>query len=236
MKILTLFLLIAPLMVMTGLNIHSPIIPSYGQIENNESISSELSDQFDTMQQNTRSIISGYSEYVGKGITFFYPEDWILAETQVSSSEAERFGISADIQRLNISEDESRSLIKIQFGPTPMATYDLPENTTQEEFQSQLDSIFPDYILTPVLPLSTSNYGSLTELGEPAYDKYTIDGHRAGSVFYTAIYNDLPVRFLFVATQIGSNSIGISYGSPATVFDQYLSIAENIIKSIRISE
>ena len=221
-------------MLVAGLTIDPFVLSGYSQIGNNETDVSNSSEQIGTLQQNTSNNLSGYSEFVGKGISLFYPTEWRLEEAQVSSSEADRFGISTDAERLRISNDGLKSQISIQFFPTELQEYGLSENVSQANIESSLDQIFPEYILKPFL--SEMEYGSLTELEKPVYDKYLIDGHKTGSAAYTAIYGELPIKNVLVGTIIGNNSLGISYGAPTTAFDQIVPIAENIIESIRISE
>jgi hypothetical protein len=172
------------------------------------------------------------TKFVGKGISFAYPDDWTLQESQVSSSEAERFGTSTDTERFTIINNDLKSRIAISFSPTDLQDYGLSENSTQENIESSLEQIFPEYMLNSFL--SGIDKGVLTEVEKPDYNKYLIDGYKTGSAAFTAVYGEIPLKTVLVGTLIGNNSLAISYSAPAPVFDQIVPIAENVIKSIRI--
>jgi hypothetical protein len=113
---------------------------------------------------------------------------------------------------------------------------------TQKEIESHLDQIFPQ-MLKPVT--SEIQECTLVELEKPVYDKYTIAGHKAGSVVWATDCGGIPSTNMMVGTVVGNNIVSLIYRAPEAaclqdickshIFDQNLPIAENIMKTIKLN-
>jgi hypothetical protein len=123
----------------------------------------------------------------------------------------------------------SRELIFAAMGPDPL----IPKNMTQEDLESSLEKIFPEFVKTII---SQMEQGTLTELQSPIYDRYTIDGHRAGAVIYTSTYGETKLKSIVVGTIFGNLAFALAYGAPEETFEKTVPIAENIIRSINLRE
>lgn len=172
------------------------------------------------------------TELKGKGFSLNYPEGWTAKKTVVPASESTPEGGEIYF----ISGDQMKDGFII-FGFNPLSpsefkALELSHNTSQESIESNLSKIFPQLV---ELFQSGFSYGVPSDLEEPVYGKYNVDGHKAGSVLYN-LEGNLTFRGLAVATVIGNNSLIFGYSSLSSVFDENLPTIEDVIKSIKIEE
>jgi hypothetical protein len=167
---------------------------------------------------NSTADATGYSTFRGVTISLQYPDSWELRQVRpferVIGGEA--FGLSSL---------EQRGLVIVGILPTNVT---LPTQVTQEYIDSRLEKVFPG-LMNITIPRVESEFENKTSA--PSYDKYFVDGHRAGSVTYTISSDGLSLKSLFIGAQIGSNVFFELYTAPIDGFDQILPVAENILKS-----
>jgi len=163
-----------------------------------------------------------YSEFSGKGINFQYPSNWTISSPKELSV--------GNIIRLY--GNNGVPLVLVTYFPLDKNELDKMkiDNMTQREVENRLEYSFPT-IENGII--SQIKQGTLTELEKPSYDKFLVDGHRAGSVYYNANYSEVPLRFVLVGTVIGSNAFTFDFGSPVMYFNDTLPIAEKMIKSVK---
>jgi hypothetical protein len=171
------------------------------------------------------------SELKGKGFSLNYPEGWIPQKMVVPASETAPEG-----EIYFISGDQLKDgFIIFGFNPLSPSEFEalgLSRNTSQESIESNLSQIFPHLV---ELLQSGFSYGVPSDQEEPVYGKYTVDGHKVGSVLYN-VEGNLTFRGLAVGTVIGNNSLIFGYFSLSSLFDENLPTIENVIKSIKIEE
>jgi hypothetical protein len=74
----------------------------------------------------------------------------------------------------------------------------------------------------------------ITQPEEPDFDKYILDGHRAGFVSFKSTHGQGTEKTAIIGTIVGTNIFVFSYNSPADSFDSNLPIFEDIIKTVKI--
>ena len=175
---------------------------------------------------------SRYSEFVGKGVSFAYPDDWKVEGG--FSPDPEKYPETESIRI--VIDEELRSIFTINFDSSgaQMLTSENNSLAGTEGIESSLDRIFPKYILDPALSGLLTSGLTLVELQEPDYDKYLIDGHVAGASNALVQVNEEISKIMIVGTIFDGNAIAIMYASPVATFDQNLPRVENMIRSIKI--
>lgn len=130
---------------------------------------------------------------------------------------------------------ESIGLVNYQSPATVMVSTipdpESPPNMTQQEKEPSLEQTFPRMVKRLI---SAIQRGTLTHLEEPIYNKYTVDGHRVGSLAYKAFYESITER------NIGRYDCWRKYIlPPVRLTRRYirpsLPAFENIIKTIKFS-
>jgi hypothetical protein len=122
------------------------------------------------------------------------------------------------------------------FGLGPLTQKDidafgLPDNTTQDEIDANLDRIFP--LLIKQIQ-SGFHQGDPSSPDEVLLDKYVIDGHKVGAAFFDIEYQNLTLRAVAIGTVIGNEALALGYISMPETFNDNLPIIENMIKSIKL--
>ena len=167
------------------------------------------------------------TELKGNGFTLNYPAGWEVrnntrtAENEIYlifSDKPEKGDMTVGLGRLTQKDIDT-------FGLTP--------NSTKEEIDSKLTQIFPQLAKQVQ---SGFHKGVPSELEQIALNKYTIDGHKAGSAQFNIDYGNLMTRAIVVGTVIGNEGFIIFYKTPSSTFDENLPTIENVIKSIKIEE
>jgi PsbP len=170
-------------------------------------------------ESNSNPELTNYKVLNDTHFSLQYPADW--NEEKVS------LGLLGYYYRIT-GDQYKTGFVDVQALTCPqscMHQYGLPENMTQSQIESNLETIFPK--------LGVGSQPS--QMGEPRYDKYTIDGHKAGSVLLTEDYGNIVIKKLLIGTLIGNDWIGFAYSAPVSVFDQNISIMENMVKSFKLS-
>ena len=171
-------------------------------------------------------------ELKGKGFSLNYPEGWTPKETIVPASGSN----SEDGEIYFISGDQIKDGFIIfgfnPLGPSELQVLGLPHNTNRENIESKLSTIFPQLVKWFQ---SGFSYSMLSDIDDPVYGKYTIDGYKVGSVLYNLEGNST-LRGLAVGTVIGNNSLIFGYSSAPSIFDKNLPTIEDVIESIKIEE
>ncbi|HJT49298.1 MAG TPA: hypothetical protein VJ729_14030 [Nitrososphaeraceae archaeon] len=175
-----------------------------------------------------------YSEFTGKGLSFQYPNGWTINSTATPLATIP--GVDS-IEMSDVVNNHLQAQILVNLVPLTeeeKGKMNLPNNATEQDIDSRLQQIFPEHMLQPFIKGQTERGSSvLTELGKPVYDKYVVNGHKAGSAIYTTLTYKIPLKTLFIATITGGNKeFMLMYRAPVDIFDRDLPIAENIIKSI----
>ena len=169
---------------------------------------------------NSTSNATGYSKYSGGTFSLQYPTGWELERSDTGLSGAQAIDIS--------NRQEPPAFVQVFLAPTEIAA---AENATQEEIESNIEEIFPTFVKGPLGIGNTT----ISEFEKPVYDRYTVDGHKVGSVIFIHEYSGLRLKTLALGTIVGNNDFGLMYSTTQELFDQNLPIIENIIKSVKFN-
>jgi Mg-chelatase subunit ChlD len=204
-----------------------PIQMGYSQAQSNETTSFIQT----LTSQNVTNNVAGYTELNGNHLSFKYPKEWTVNKFLPSE-----YGITAEAELYFMSDDPEKNAI-IQFGfirlnQSEIVALGLVQNNT-DNLDSNLSQTFPR-ILEGIK--SSIVLGVPSEEEEPVYNKYTVAGHKAGSVLYNANYQELTVRVLVIGTVIHNNIFMLAYSAPFYAFDENLPIVENVLNSIKLRE
>jgi hypothetical protein len=77
-------------------------------------------------------------------------------------------------------------------------------------------------------------FEGFNQIENAQYDKYKIDGHKAGSVVFSFELPDLDLAGWIVVTIIGNKLFAFQYGADQNQFDINLPTAQRILQSIKI--
>jgi len=160
---------------------------------------------------------------MGDNFSVQYPAGWTVTK------EPHPFDPGAYIYRMSGDQYQSGT-VNFFTAQAPIEELGLAQNSTQETIESSLEQLFPKFIKDIQ---SGFEKGEIANTEQPIYTKYIIDGHKAGSVKFSANYGTLKVDFLNIGTLIGNNIVMLSYSAPVEIFDQNLPIAEKILESVK---
>jgi Mg-chelatase subunit ChlD len=160
-----------------------------------------------------------YLEYPGRSFSVEYPQSWALIPFEIGMPGSET---------IRIVNRELPAIIMLLVGPLPGST-----NASKAFVDTNLEKEFPSFVKGLI---SGITQGKITELEEPVYNRHIIDGHRAGTLGFTSTYGETTFRNIFIGTMVGKNGVGMTYSARADVFDQYLPIFENIVKSVKLTQ
>lgn len=152
-----------------------------------------------------------------------YPSTWQLkpaenrfdrADVDIASSEGPKSGF-IQIQYNILSEELTN--MREQYG------------LSQEDLENNLDIFFPSFI---------SGYSreidSFNQIEDAKYEKYRIDGHKAGSVVYSFEISGMNLAGWVVVSLIGNKMFVFNYAADQNQFDANLPIPEYMLNSIRV--
>jgi hypothetical protein len=98
----------------------------------------------------------------------------------------------------------------------------------QKDMENQLESVFPSLVS------SFTDYESFTQIEDANYDKYKIDGYKAGSFVFSFEQSGVPYAGWVVGSLIGNKQFVFTYVADQNQFDTNLPIAEHMLNSIKI--
>lgn len=182
------------------------------------------------VSENETGNSNQFKELVGTGFSLSYPSQWYVEKSSMTGPEIaesqDLYTISGDVlneglvifglNRLSLSELESVGI---------------KENTTQANIDSNLNQIFP---LMIEMISSGITQGRPADYEEPEFDRYTVDGHKVGSVVFNINYGNFTTKALAIGTIIGNRGIVLAYAALPAVFEEKLPIVEKMISSIKI--
>jgi hypothetical protein len=173
-----------------------------------------------------------FKELKGTGFTLSYPSQWYVEKSSMTGPD-----ISDSQDLYTISGDELHEGIII-FGLSPLSLTELEqvgvnENSTQAEIDSNLNHIFPSMI---EMIQSGIAQGRPADSEDPEFDKFTVDGHKVGSVVFNINYGNYTTKALALGTIIGNKGLAFAYAALPMVFEEKLPLVEKIISSIKIEE
>jgi von Willebrand factor type A domain len=171
-------------------------------------------------EENSTTNAVGYSKYGGSTFSLQYPAGWKLERSDMGGRGAQSIRI--------LNGQLPPAYVHVFLAPTGIAP---AKKATQEEIESHIEEIFPTFVQRL---LGTKN-ATLTEIEKPVYDKYTVDGHKVGSVIFVHDYSGVLVKTLALGTIVGNNDFGLTYTTTESLFDQNLPIIENMIKSVKFN-
>jgi len=226
------YILLISLTLTSSLFIISSILIQlgYSQTQTNET----KTFQSGLTSQNITVDYDGFTVLNGKGFLLKYPEEWSVQKSTLTGEKippgVDEYAISGDPQKTGLVLFSLGIL-----GPYDLKSLGLAQNTSQEMIDSNLSKIFPRMVKQM---LSGIELGRVlpSQLGQPMYDKYTVDGHKVGSVLFNANYENLAVRFLAIGTVVQNNILFLAYSAPLSVFNENLPTIESIIKSIKLTQ
>jgi hypothetical protein len=163
--------------------------------------------------------VSGYSNYTGRLFSLEFPSSSVILPLQ-SIPGSEIISI--------VNNKLAPALIFVNVVPDP----EIPRNATQEDIESNLDQIFPNFVSAVV----GFGLGNVTGLEEPSYHKYIVDGHRMGSTVFATILRNVPAKGMLVGTVVGNNDFFLLYVSPVNFFNQSIPAFERILKSVKFND
>jgi hypothetical protein len=154
-----------------------------------------------------------------------YPSSWILRPAD------NRFDL-LDVEILN-SGDATNGLVQIQYNimseelSSLMKQYDVD----QAELEQYLDIFFPAFLTG-----FSRSLDGFHQIENANYEKYNIDGHKAGSTVYSFEVSGRELAGWVTVTLIGNKLFAFMYGADQNTFDTNLPIAEQMLNSIKISD
>ena len=98
----------------------------------------------------------------------------------------------------------------------------------QKDLENQLESVFPSLIS------GFTDYESFNQIEDAQYDKYKIDGYKAGSFVFSFENSGVPYAGWIVGSLIGNKLFVFTYVADQNRFDTNLPIAEHMLNSIKI--
>jgi Mg-chelatase subunit ChlD len=203
----------------------------HGQTQGGDALSNSSANATGTSMSQAKDILitgpsattnaTGYSKYGGSTFSLQYPAGWKLERSDIGDRGAQAISI--------LNGQRPPAFVQVFLAPTGIAA---AKNATQEEIESHIEDIFPTFVKEALL--GTKN-DTLAEFEKPVYDRYTVDGHKVGSVISIHDYSGVLVKTLALGTIVGNNDFVLKYTTTEALFDQTLPIVENIIKSVKFN-
>jgi len=106
-----------------------------------------------------------------------------------------------------------------------MKQYDINQSTLEEK----IDIWFPQFVSG-----LSGEFDAFNQTGGVEYENYKIDGHKAGSVVFSANLSGQPLVGWVTATLIGNKIFVFQYGGDQNTFATNFPIAEHMLSSIKI--
>jgi hypothetical protein len=152
-----------------------------------------------------------------------YPSSWILEPAENRFSDV-------DVEIVN-GYDATSGLVQVLYYFTSedissiMKQYDVDQGQLEEK----IDIWFPQFVTG-----LSQEFDGFNQTEDPQYGKYKIDGHKAGSIIFSAEISGQPLAGWVTATLIGNKILVFQYGADQNTFDTNLPIAEHMLNSIKI--
>ena len=152
-----------------------------------------------------------------------YPSSWTLEPAENSFS-------NVDVEIVN-GYDATSGLVQVLYYFTSedissmMKQYDVD----QSQLEEKIDIWFPQFVTG-----LSHEFDMFNQTDGPQYEKYKIDGHKAGSIIFSAEMSGQPLAGWVTATLIGNKIFVFQYGADQNTFDTNLPMAEHMLYSIKI--
>lgn len=152
-----------------------------------------------------------------------YPSSWTLEPAENTFS-------NVDVEIVN-GYDATNGLVQVLYYFTSedissmMKQYDVD----QRELEQKINIWFPQFVSG-----LSGEFDGFNQTEGAQYEKYMIDGHKAGSIIFSAEMSGQPLAGWVTATLIGNKIFVFQYGADQNTFDTNLPIAEHMLNSIKI--
>lgn len=175
------------------------------------------------ISQNTSQLTWGLFKDPENEFSMLYPTSWILEPAE------DRFS-DVDVEIVN-GYDATNGLVQVlyYFTSEDISSMMKQYRVDQAELEKKIDIWFPQFVSG-----LSGEFDRFNQTGGAQYEKYTIDGHKAGSVIFSAEMSGQPLAGWVTATLIGSKIFVFQYGADQNTFATNLPIAEHMLNSIKI--
>lgn len=152
-----------------------------------------------------------------------YPSSWTLEPAENRFSDV-------DVEIVN-GYDATNGLVQVLYYFTSEDISGMMKQygVDQAELEKKIDIWFPQFVSG-----LSGEFDRFNQTGGAQYEKYTIDGHKAGSVVFSAEMSGQPLAGWVTATLIGNKIFVFQYGADQNTFATNLPIAEHMLNSIKI--
>jgi len=152
-----------------------------------------------------------------------YPSSWTLEPAENRFSDV-------DVEIVN-GYDATNGLVQVLYYFTSEDISGMMKQygVDQAELEKKIDIWFPQFVSG-----LSGEFDRFNQTGGAQYEKYTIDGHKAGSVVFSAEMSGQPLAGWVTATLIGNKIFVFQDGADQNTFATNLPIAEHMLNSIKI--
>jgi hypothetical protein len=175
------------------------------------------------LQQNTSQLTWDLFKDPENEFAMQYPSSWLLEPAE------DRFS-NVDVEIVN-GYDPMNGLVQVlyYFTSEDISTMMKQYNVNQSTLEEKIDIWFPQYVSG-----LSGEFDAFNQSGGVQYENYKIDGHKAGSVVFSANLSGQPLVGWVAATLIGNKIFVFQYGGDENTFATNFPIAEHILNSIKI--
>ena len=180
-------------------------------------------DTLNGISQNTSQLTWGLFKDPENEFSMQYPTSWMLEPAENSFSDV-------DVEIVN-GYDATNGLVQVlyYFTSEDISSMMKQYGVDQAELEKNIDIWFPQFISG-----LSGEFDRFNQTGAAQYEKYTIDGHKAGSVIFSAEMSGQPLAGWVATTLIGNKIFVFQYGADQNTFAANLPIAEHMLNSIKI--
>ena len=180
-------------------------------------------DTLNGISQNTSQLTWELFKDPENEFSMQYQTSWILEPAENRFSDV-------DVEIVN-GYDATNGLVQVLYYFTSQDISSMMKQyrVDQAELEKKIDIWFPQFVSG-----LSGEFDRFNQTGGAQYEKYTIDGHKAGSVIFSADMSGQPLAGWVTATLIGNKIFVFQYGGDQNTFATNFPKAEHMLESIKI--